>query len=191
MPPQSPTPNGARREWDGLEILILRQHDQIANRDVRRSRQHEQQSFRHVFRAQAGMRRDPTFDLLRLRQSPKLVQHRAGRQRADPDIVRRNLSSDAVHERLNRVLRRGIDGFPGNRLMPGRCRSGQNAVRSSAASSRRRRRASRQWTRSAVRRPTPSPAPSACRQISRPAPTLRLQRQRDAPPRGQCPNSRL
>ena len=38
-----------------LEILILRKHDQIPNRDVRRSREHEEQCFRHVFRAQSGM----------------------------------------------------------------------------------------------------------------------------------------
>jgi hypothetical protein len=63
---------------DGLrpaisKILTLRQNHEVANRDMRRPGEHEKKRVNDVVVAQAAMRGDPTLDLFRIGQAPKLV----------------------------------------------------------------------------------------------------------------------
>src|ERR1700722_9094023 len=55
------------------KILALRQNDEVANRDMRRPGEHEEKRVNDVVVAQAAMRGDPTLDLFRIGQAPKLV----------------------------------------------------------------------------------------------------------------------
>src|SRR3984957_19951593 len=55
------------------KLLALRQNDEVANRDMRRSGEHEKKRVNDVVVAQAAMRGDPTLDFFRIGQAPKLL----------------------------------------------------------------------------------------------------------------------
>ena len=86
------------------KVLVLWQDHKVANRDIRRACQHEKKRVNDIVVAQAAMRLNPTLDLLRICQAPKLVQDYPRRERANPHIVLGDLAPHAMNKRLDRML---------------------------------------------------------------------------------------
>src|SRR5919112_5237268 len=95
-----------------LQVIALRQNDEIPNGDVSRSRQHEQDrfgDFRGLQQASCGQL------LLELRLGPVLDQggdHGAWGDGADAQSVFRNLTPHCMYEGLHSMLGGRVDRLP-------------------------------------------------------------------------------
>ena len=100
-----------------LQVLCPRQHDQIADGDVPRTGQHEDNRLSDVLRPEALSRSRAAVDLCRLVNSPEFIEHQSGRHGPYPDAALQKLATQSMHERLNRVFGSTVNRFPMNGLM--------------------------------------------------------------------------
>src|SRR5579864_5898311 len=77
-------------------VLVLRQHDEVADRHVGWSREHPQARLGDVFGAQALPQSCASIDLHRVAYPPQLIQNGTRRDRADADIMRSYLAANPV-----------------------------------------------------------------------------------------------
>ena len=68
-----------------LYVLGAREHNEVADRDIARARQHEDDGFGDIFGAKTFAGSRATLDLRRIANAPELIEHYSGRHRSDPD----------------------------------------------------------------------------------------------------------
>src|SRR5436305_1401449 len=95
-------------------VLRLRQNDQIADRDIRRLRQHKHYRLHHVFVLQDGTLCDSLCDVRWIGHVPQFIRYHTRRDRADTDPERRDLSAQRMDKALDSVLGRAVHWLPHN-----------------------------------------------------------------------------
>jgi hypothetical protein len=102
-----------------LYVLGAREHDEVADGDIARTRQHEDDGIGDIFGAKAFAGSGATLDLCRIPDAPEFIEHYSGRHRSDPDASLQQLPAESVHKRLNGMLGSTVNRFPVNGLVPG------------------------------------------------------------------------
>ena len=100
-------------EAPSLFVSLVRESlDKVADNDVARTSEHEEDCLSHILRTESFTRRRATLDFAWIGSGPQFIQHRAWGHGSDPHSALKQLTAQPVHKRLNRVFGRAADGFP-------------------------------------------------------------------------------
>src|ERR1700736_2570335 len=99
------------------QVLGSREHDEIADRHILRTSQHEDDGFCHILGAKSRSLGDLSIDFGRIGNSPEFVQNHPGSNGSDAHTGRQQLATETMNERLDRVFGGTIDRFPMDGLM--------------------------------------------------------------------------
>src|SRR5271165_6833321 len=99
------------------QILGSREHDEIADRHILRTSQHEDDGFCHVLGAKSRALSDLSIDFGWIGNSPEFIQNHPGSNGSDAHTASQQLATETVNERLDRVFGGTIDRFPMDGLM--------------------------------------------------------------------------
>src|ERR1700736_5795735 len=99
------------------QVLGSREHDEIADRHILWTSQHEDDGFCHILGAKSRSLGDLSIDFGRIGNSPEFVQNHPGGNGSDAHTGRQQLATETMNERLDRVFGGTIDRFPMDGLM--------------------------------------------------------------------------